>query len=429
MGAAAALSMQILGAALSLAVSLLLAKLIGATGLGFYFLAVTSVEICATIARLGLDNAALKFISIANDSDERGAIATLYRKCVGIAALSATVMILPALAILRLVPVGASNHGEFLSLIPFAMAALIPVTVLAVQAEAFKAIGYPGTAVFSQAVLPQGTLLLLSAFLAWQSKTTIVNILASYAASFLFVMFFALLRWATIIKEVWRRTRFPAAILLRSSLPILAVTSLNLVMAWTDTLVLGIWSDTNQVGIYGVALRIASTSTFILIAINSVVAPQFAALYFSGRHSELELMAQRGAFWAFVIASPLIMSFIIFPSEILGLFGEQFVAGAWPLRLLALSQLVNVATGQLASLLIMTGHEKWMRNNMMFSAALNLGANLLLAPLLGALGAAISTATCLSLMNIIAWWLARQKLQINTLDYLNLYSSGRPGPK
>jgi len=67
-GVAAALSMQVAGAMLSFLVSLLLAKLIGAAGLGLFFLSVTSVEICSTISRLGLENAALKFISIANAS-------------------------------------------------------------------------------------------------------------------------------------------------------------------------------------------------------------------------------------------------------------------------------------------------------------------------------------------------------------------------
>ncbi len=422
-GVAAALSMQVAGAMLSFLVSLLLAKLIGAAGLGLFFLSVTSVEICSTISRLGLENAALKFISIANASGERGTVATAYRKCVGIAALSAVVMVLPASAILSWSPIGASNHAEFVSLVPFLMVALIPVTVLPVQTDSFKAIGLPGTAVFTQTVLPQSALLLLSLLLAWQGIATPLSITASYAAAFFVAMFLAFLRWGSIVKDVWRKANFSTSGLLRTSLPILIVTGLNLVMAWTDTLVLGILSNTDQVGIYGVTLRISATATLVLIAINSVVAPQFAALHSSGRHAELEVLARRSSFWTLVIASPLLLTFMYFPGEILGLFGEQFVAGIWTLRLLALAQLVNVSTGQLTSLLIMTGHEKLMRNNMIFSAALNLAGNLLLVPRLGALGAAVSTALSVSVMKIIAWWIARHKLQINTVNYLNLYSS------
>ncbi|MET4801646.1 oligosaccharide flippase family protein [Bradyrhizobium sp. LB11.1] len=422
-GAATALSMQIAGAGLSLLVSLLLAKLIGAAGLGLYFLSVTSTEIFSTISRLGLETSALKFISIANASAERGTVATVYRKCVGIAALSAAVMLLPTWLILTWAPIGASKHAEFASLVPFLLIALIPVTVLPVQTEAFKALGRPGIAVFTQTVLPQSTLLLLSVVLAWQGLATPATILASYACAFLIAMLLALLRWKSVVKEVWRKANFSTAVLLRTSLPILIVTNLYLVMAWTDTLVLGILSTPEQVGVYGVALRISTTSAFVLIAIGSVVAPQFAALHASGKHAELEALARRSSFWSLVIASPLILTFLLFPAQILGLFGQQFVGGIWPLRLLALAQLVNVSTGQLTSLLIMTGHEKLLRNNMIFSAILNLAGNLVLVPLLGALGAAISTAFSISVMKIISWWIVRYKLRINTLGYLNLHSS------
>lgn len=422
-GAATALSMQIAGAGLSLLVSLLLAKLIGVAGLGLYFLSVTSTEIFSTISRLGLETSALKFISIANASAERGTVATVYRKCVAIAALSAVVMVLPAWLILTWTPIGASKHAEFASLVPFLLIALIPVTVLSVQTEAFKALGRPGTAVFAQTVFPQSALLLLSVVLAWQGLATTATILASYACAFLIAMLLAFLRWKAVVKEVWRKANFSTAVLLRTSLPILIVTSLNLVMAWTDTLVLGILSDPEQVGVYGVALRISMTSAFVLIAIGSVVAPQFAALHASGKHAELGALARRSSFWSMVAASPLILIFLLFPAQILGLFGQQFVVGIWPLRLLALAQLVNVSTGQLTFLLIMTGHEKLMRNNMIFSAILNLSGNLVLVPLLGALGAAISTAVSISVMKIIAWWIVRHKLRINTVGYLNLYSS------
>jgi O-antigen/teichoic acid export membrane protein len=428
-GTASALSMQVLGTALSFLFSLLLAKLIGASGLGLYFLCITTVEICSTISRLGLENAALKFISIAHASGDRGMLATLYRKCIGAAAVAAVVIALPAWLFLGMVPVRGSSHAEFVSLIPVLLLALVPAAILTIQSESFKAVGYPGTAAFVQTVLPQGILLLSGAILAWQSQATISHVMASYVVAFYCAVVIALVCWASIIKDVWRKGHFPTALLFRTSLPILMVTSLNLVMAWTDIIVLGIWSDTHEIGIYGVALRISTTTALILLAVNSVVAPEFAALHAGGRRSELARVAQRSAFWTLVVASPLILAFLIFPAEILALFGQQFVSGTWPLRLFALAQLINVSTGQVASLLIMTGHEKWMRNNIMISAALNLIGNLLLVPFLGALGAAISTAFCVSLMNVVAWWLVWQKLHINTMGYINLCSRVRFGRK
>lgn len=422
-GAVAALSMQIAGAALSFLVSLLIAKVLGVAGLGLYFLSVTNIDICATVSRLGLENATLKFVSVAHASAGRDMVATVYRRCLGIAALSAAAMILPAAGILIWAPIGASHHDQFATLVPLLMIALIPVAVLPVQTEALKAVGFPGTSIFAQTVFPQSALLLSVMVLAWQGTATIASIMTAYAGVFLLATLLAFVRWKRIVGTVRQKPDFSTALLLRTSLPMLVVTSLNLVMAWTDTMVLGILSTPEQLGVYGVALRISATVAFILIAINSVVAPQFAGLHSSGRHAELEILARRSSFWTLVGATPLILIFIMFPTQILGLLGEQFEAAAWPLRLLALAQLVNVSTGQLTSLLIMTGHEKLMRNNMIFSAALNFAGNLALVPLFGALGAAVATTVSISVMKLIAWRIARHKLQINTVNYFGRYST------
>jgi O-antigen/teichoic acid export membrane protein len=68
----------------------------------------------------------------------------------------------------------------------------------------------------------------------------------------------------------------------------------------------------------------------------------------------------------------------------------------------------------------MTGHEKWMRNNVAASATLNLLGNLVLVPSYGAVGAATSTALSLAFMNIVSWIMVRKRLRINILDYAAL---------
>jgi O-antigen/teichoic acid export membrane protein len=102
----------------------------------------------------------------------------------------------------------------------------------------------------------------------------------------------------------------------------------------------------------------------------------------------------------------------------LHLFGTKFEQGAWPLRILTLGQLVNVATGSVGYLLIMTGNQTLLRNNTTVWAILNLVGNLVLVPSYGAVGAATSTAVCLASMNIVSWWIVRKKLNIDTLGYL-----------
>jgi len=48
----------------------------------------------------------------------------------------------------------------------------------------------------------------------------------------------------------------------------------------------------------------------------------------------------------------------LFPVFVLNFFGEEFVAAAPLLVVLSLGQLINVATGSVGFLLLMSGHEK-----------------------------------------------------------------------
>jgi O-antigen/teichoic acid export membrane protein len=203
-------------------------------------------------------------------------------------------------------------------------------------------------------------------------------------------------------------------------MPLLLVNSMSLIMGWTDVLVLGMYRDAGEVGVYGIALRLSLLTAFVLSAVNVVVAPQFAALHAQGDVAALKRLAQQSALWTSAAAAPAILVLLLVPDLILQIFGPQFKEGAGALRILAIGQLVNVATGSVGMLLVMTGHEKVMRNIVAASAALNLLANFLLVPRYGALGAATSTALSLAFMNIVSWFMVRKSLHINVLGYAAL---------
>ena len=189
-------------------------------------------------------------------------------------------------------------------------------------------------------------------------------------------------------------------------------------MGWTDIIVLGVWTDSATVGVYAIVTRIAALTALILVVVNSVTAPRFAALYAHDDHVGLERLAQTSTSWILLAALPIILLLLLVPEWILSLFGADFVEGSIVLRVLALGQLVNVATGSVTYLLMMTGHERLMRNNVIFSALLNLVGNIVLVPVFGAIGAAVSTAFSLMFMNIISFVLVHKRLRINTMGGL-----------
>jgi O-antigen/teichoic acid export membrane protein len=84
---------------------------------------------------------------------------------------------------------------------------------------------------------------------------------------------------------------------------------------------------------------------------------------------------------------------MLFPEEILdALFGAAYTPGAIPLRILALAQLVNVSTGSVGFMLVMTNRQtQWMW--ITASALLiNLGGGIWVIPRFGLTGAASVSA-------------------------------------
>ena len=107
-----------------------------------------------------------------------------------------------------------------------------------------------------------------------------------------------------------------------------------------------------------------------------------------------------------------------FPEPILRLFGPDFVTGAPLLRLLSIGQFINVATGSVGYLLMMTGHERTLRLNITLATAVNLWLCLWLIPKMGPFGAAIATAVPLALMNLLSAYFVYTKLRIVTIPFL-----------
>jgi O-antigen/teichoic acid export membrane protein len=193
------------------------------------------------------------------------------------------------------------------------------------------------------------------------------------------------------------------------------VASMNLLMGCTASFLLGIWGTNAEVGIFGVAYRTAMVTGYILIAVNSIAAPKFASLYKQGDMAALGSVARNSAKLMTLAASPILLLFVLFPGWVMRLFGPQFVEGAAVLIILALGQFVNVATGSVGYLLMMSGHERLMRNNIVCIAILNVVMCLLLIPWAGAIGAAIATAISLSAMNLVSVVLVYGRLSILTL--------------
>jgi O-antigen/teichoic acid export membrane protein len=195
----------------------------------------------------------------------------------------------------------------------------------------------------------------------------------------------------------------------------LGVGILNLTVTWSSQIMLGVWANNADVAVYNVAQRTAMLTTFVLIAVNSIAAPKFAAMYRAGQHDALRRTAINSS-RLMVLFAVLPLTFLLtFSEPILSIFGTEFTSGSVPLRILAIGQFINVATGSVGYLLAMTGHEKLLRNNVAIAAATTLVLGGGLIPTLGILGGALATASGVALQNLLSVWHVRRVHGFNTL--------------
>ena len=184
---------------------------------------------------------------------------------------------------------------------------------------------------------------------------------------------------------------------------------------WSGQFMAGAYVSSEALAQLAVAQRTAMLSSFILIAVNLVVAPRFAKLYRDNDMAQLERLAIKSVKLISLFALPVIGVMLVFPSFLMSLFGSEFKEGAILLQILAVGQFINAMTGSVGFLLIMTGHERDLRNITLMSGSLTLFLTWFLTTQFNIIGAAIGTAIAVATQNLLAVYFVKKRLGFNTL--------------
>ena len=418
-GAAIALVLKVLGAGLTFLFNLVLARTLGAEGAGLYFLALTVTTIATVFGRMGLDNTLLRFtaanVAVENWVTVRGVYVKGMKLAFIVSSISAIVVFLFA-------PVLAEKlfqKPELVIPMRWMALAIVPMTVLILHAELLKGIKRIRDSLLVFGVGVPAISLIVLYFLG--GSNGVLGAVWAYSIGAIFAAFIGVILWFVATPEIRNISGvFQTKELLQSSIPLFWIALLNMLISWTATFALGIWGTEEEVGIFSMASRTAMLTSLILTSVNSISAPKFAELYKKKDMTTLGATARSTAKLMTFIVSPFLLLFLIAPQWVMGIFGEEFQKGGILLSILAIGQFVNVSTGSVGYLLMMTGNEKLMRNNVAFVAFLCIFLCVLFVPKYGSLGAVIATSISLSLQNVIAMFLVSYRLGINTVSWFKI---------
>jgi O-antigen/teichoic acid export membrane protein len=137
-------------------------------------------------------------------------------------------------------------------------------------------------------------------------------------------------------------------------------------------------------------------------AFGATFTPMISALYANKEMKQLDELFKVSTKWGLYCILPLFLAICFASREVMTVvFDPRYASGSPLLAILAAGQLVNVGTGAVGILLVMTGHQnRWL----MTSAAMlcmNVVLTLLLVPRLGLVGGALSAALALGGLYIL----------------------------
>lgn len=413
-GSAVSLATRIAGLAFAFLSHILLARTMGAQSYGAYAIALGWAMLLVLPARLGLDNAALRFGTIYREEGRYGALrGHILLSLFAIAAASALLIVLAIAA--KWLGNSLLNHVSW-GLLLCAAALIFPLAVLGWMSALLRTAHQIFASQFFEQILRPAILVVsigLFALLNWRLNTlsamqlTVVSAaVAAVGIGIATLRAFAPLRKTTADYGEWRKW-------LSVSWVLLIISFVQEALNQIDILALGFLANATAAAHFTAASRLSSFVLFGLVAIVTVSGPLIGSAYHRGQFVEVAKIARVNARISFAFGVVMALFLILAGRSILGAFGSGFSDSYPVLLILLVGALVNAFTGSVGYYLLLTGRQKVALAIFCLALAVDGSLNFLLIPSYGAVGSAIASSTAAILWNLAMLIYVRRTLGID----------------
>lgn len=404
------------GIFINLLVSIFLARVLGADGLGVINLSNRVVNIVIIFCLLGTPKILLREIAVAFSQQDWAKVNNYMRSAY---IINGSISLVISSVGIIITPWLASNvfNEERLS-IPLML--FFGVINFQVFSRIFAS-GINGFRKIWQSNLVNQTLsisvtgLLILVFWLFKLRIDIETAAILFAIGRIVVTITIGIYWRSLLPSGNTSFSFLHKPLLKSSLPLLFVTLSAVIVNMADGIMLGWLQGSKDVGLYSVASRLAMLTSFFLLVTNSAISPKIAVLYSQGKMKQMEKLVQRITTGLIVFGALPVLVYLFFGEELLSIWGHEFKEANLILIIISIGQLFNISTGATGYILIMCGFEKTQGIISLFSLIFNIALNYFLIKAYGAMGAAISTAATMALQNIVKLIVVKVKLNVMTI--------------
>lgn len=397
----------------SFVTSIVLTRLLGATGYGHLALLLTASQVFSFIVSAWTLTAIVQFG--AREFAERRSLARTFWARTAIAApwLAATAIV--ALTFAEPLAGFLAIPAEALVLVfaHFLLSAAMGTGSALLQAQ--DRMPRYGTGLLVDRLTALGSIVLFAAGDILAPLTA----LASYVLSSLIATIF-------LFAGIGPRALMPVRIvatdvqaLWRFSLPLAASQWLGIFgTQWTDFAIIRRYLSVGDLGSYALAYQLAGVLQQVTSIFATLMLPRYSVIAHLGRREDLRrLLARVIPYWLLAYALALSLALMLAPLVVPAVFGDAFRPAVDPLALLILASVELAILNTFGSILTAYQHLWPLTVSVLLSAAANVALDLLLIPQLGTSGAALSTVCAYGISMLIALLTTSRALQLPALRY------------
>ncbi|UYO00716.1 MAG: polysaccharide biosynthesis C-terminal domain-containing protein [Devosia sp.] len=419
---------RLAGAGLIFLVQALIARIWGAEILGEYLLIIACVNLVAVVLPLGFHTVGTYFAAEYRARGDRGQLVSFLVRAYGHVMLGMLVVLLGGRLALDLVGQGASTlAAHFLPVLLLAFA----TAIVYINGAVLVGLKRPFAGFFADTIFRPMIVLAAFAFASLTGSPPAAFTVMLWGIAIGYVVI-SLVHFGFVVRSLGRigvATQPRAAEAKRwwrFAAPWVMISLATDFFFDIDLLLLSNVLGKEELAIFGVCTRIFSLVSFGVAAVYAVTLPDMF---------ESEANADRAAFHrkvgeANVVAS--LISLVLFALVVIAgpfaltLFGPSFSAGALPLAILCLALVVRSVMGP-ASMVLSIHDRPWASIPAVLVGMGSLvGANMLLVPAFGLIGAALAAIIAIAIWSVGLWLIAWRTAGID-VSIVQYFRSRRTG--
>jgi O-antigen/teichoic acid export membrane protein len=417
-GSAMTFGGALFGNGLAYCYGLMIGRSLGAESVGLYFFGLVIMQLVNAVCRVGLPEGLLRFVAIRHGEGDLSRVKGHIFAAMLIVTMTSIVGASLLFLFADLLSARVFKQPELASYLRWFAVALPFFSVFILALNAIQALSRMELVVLSRDLV-QPIAMFILAFALFSVIPESVSFLMAFVGSLLVGLGcsgFFLERVSSLLDHT-SPAIFEWKMLLAFSLPIAGSDLAHYLSRWSDTIMLSFFRPPAEIGIYNAAVRTTLLLNLLAVSVNALYGPIVANHYSQHRYQQVQAILKILIRWSLTIALPLVLAIGLLAGDILSLWGPEFVAGIRVLIFLAIAQMIFIISNLLALTLLMCGRQYLEVGNSSVMAFLSVLMALILIPLDGIRGAAISMLIAQAIL------LAIRVIEVHYILRLNLYTA------